>query len=167
MLEVFQSCFVKFRDVRIIFIFYLRKFSHSILTLSFTLKLTETSARTREGCFSPILGLATSTIENVVIGKAILAQPPNSTCPSSEDQGLSLEIRKSLNFVTGGGIFYGQFCGQFRGHFQWQFCDYFWENVKENLVDNLKVNFRDIFRNNLMKYRNSRTILGFNFVDNF
>ena len=128
--EFFQSCFVsKIRDVKIIFIFYLRKFSHSILTLSFTLKLTETSARTREGCFSPIFGLATSTIENVVIGKAILAQPPNSTCPSSEDQGLSLEIRKSLNFVTGGGQFYGKFCGQFRikVNFSDNFVDYFWE----------------------------------------
>ena len=120
--EVFQSCFVsKIRDVKIIFIFYLRKFSHSILTLSFTLKLTETSARTREGCFSPILGLATSTIENVVIGRAIRAQPPNSTCPSSEDQGFSLEIRKSLNFVTGGGQIYGKFCGQFIGQFRGQF----------------------------------------------
>ena len=120
--EFFQSCFVsKIRDVKIIFIFYLRKFSHSILTLSFTLKLTETSARTREGCFSPILGLATSTIENVVMGRAIRAQPPNSTCPSSEDQGLSLESRKSLNFVAGGEQFYGKFCGQFSGQFRGQF----------------------------------------------
>ena len=125
---------VKLEMLKTILISYLRKFSHSILTLSFTLKLTETSARTREGCFSPILGLATSTIENVVIGKAIRAQPPNSTCPSSEDQGLSLEIRKSLNFFQVVGNFMENFVvnsvDNLEVNFSDNFEDYFWENVK-------------------------------------
>lgn len=43
-----------------------------------------TSARTRAGQPSPILGLATSTMEKAVMVCAILAQPPNTTPPYSD-----------------------------------------------------------------------------------
>lgn len=58
--------------------------SHSCLMWSLTLRLTVTSARTRAGQLSPMLGFATSTMEKEVICWAILAQPPNTTPPYSD-----------------------------------------------------------------------------------
>lgn len=60
------------------------KFSHSCLISFRTLNVTVTSARTRDGAFSPMLGLATSTTAKLVMGWAIRAQPPKYTLSSSE-----------------------------------------------------------------------------------
>jgi len=53
--------------------------------LSRTFKLTVTSARTRMGQFSPILGFATSTTVKETMGCAILAHPPKTTPPYSDN----------------------------------------------------------------------------------
>lgn len=53
-----------------------RRFSHSFLISRRTFKCTVTSALTRAGRFSPILGRATSTTVNPMMGWAIRAQPP-------------------------------------------------------------------------------------------
>lgn len=58
--------------------------SHSSLMLSRTFKLIVTSARTRIGQFSPILGFATSTTVKETMGCAILAHPPKTTPPYSD-----------------------------------------------------------------------------------
>lgn len=89
--------------------------SHSCLIWSCTLRLTVTSARTRAGQLSPILGLATSTMEKAVIIWAILAQPPNTAPPYSDclckgtdnkklDRRCGLSSRlKSVGFRTAHG----------------------------------------------------------------
>lgn len=51
---------------------------------SLTFRLMVTSARTRVGQFSPMLGLATSTTVKATMGWAIRAQPPNTTPPYSD-----------------------------------------------------------------------------------
>lgn len=53
--------------------------------LSRTFKLIVTSARTRMGQFSPILGFATSTTVKETMGCAILAHPPKTTPPYSDN----------------------------------------------------------------------------------
>lgn len=53
--------------------------------LSRTFKLIVTSALTRMGQFSPMLGLATSTTVKETMGCAILAHPPKTTPPYSDN----------------------------------------------------------------------------------
>ncbi len=63
-------------------------------------RLRVTSARTELGRISPKLGLATSTIRNVAIGRAIRAHPPNTVRPLSPRAGFMRGIVSSISYMT-------------------------------------------------------------------